>query len=123
VQVFNVNDTDTADWVSRTLGDTTESYETGSQGETQQRNRFGAGSSSTGTAAHLARRALLTPDEVRRLPPDGQVLLKAGAPPIFACKLRYYADPEFRGLFDAATEAASGKRFHGYEASYHHRSR
>ena len=38
VQVFNVNDTDTADWVSRTLGDTTESYETGSQGETQQRN-------------------------------------------------------------------------------------
>jgi type IV secretory pathway TraG/TraD family ATPase VirD4 len=51
VHVFNVKDTDTADWVSRTLGDTTESYETGSQGETQQRNRFGAGSSSTGTAA------------------------------------------------------------------------
>ena len=66
---------------------------------------------------------LLTPDEVRRTAADSQILLKAGASSIFARKLRYYADPEFRGLFDAATEAASGKKFHGYEASYHHRSR
>ena len=105
VQVFNVNDTDTADWVSRALGDTTASYETDSRGETRQRHRLGAGSTSTGTAAHLVRRALLTPDEVRRLPADGQVLFKAGAPPIFARKLRYYADPEFRGLFDAGATA------------------
>ena len=119
VQVFNATETGTADWVSRTLGDTTETYETGSQGETQQWNRFGAGSSST--AAHVARRA----SSVRRPPADSQILFKAGASSIFARKLRYYADPEFRGLFDAATDAsaASGKRFHGYEASYHHRSR
>jgi type IV secretion system protein VirD4 len=107
VQVFNVNDTDTAEWVSRALGDTTEMYETGSRGETRQRNRLGAGSSSTGTAVHLVRRALLTPDEVRRLPPDSQILFAAGAPPIFARKLRYYADPEFRGLFDASGKSAA----------------
>lgn len=106
VQVFNVNDTDTAEWVSRALGDTTEMYQTGSSGETRDRNRLAAGSSSTGTAAHLVRRALLTPDEVRRLPPDSQILFKAAAPPIFARKLRYHVDPEFRGLFDASAKSA-----------------
>ena len=53
------------------------------------------------------RHALLAPDEVRRLPSDSQILFKAGAPPIFARKLRYYADPEFRGLFDASTGTAA----------------
>ena len=107
VQVFNVNDIDTAEWVSRALGDTTEMYETRSSGETRDRNRpLAGGSSSTGTAAHLVRRALLTPDEVRRLPPDRQILFQAGAPPIFARKLRYYADPEFQGLFDASAKSA-----------------
>jgi hypothetical protein len=44
-------------------------YLTGSRGETRDRNRLrAAGSSSTGTAAHLVRRALLTPDEVRAPP-------------------------------------------------------
>jgi type IV secretion system protein VirD4 len=94
VQVFNVNDTDTADWVSRALGEATEAYETGSKGRTRHAQWL-AGSTSAGTADHLVRRALLTPDEVRRLAPDSQILLKAGAPPIFARKLRYYADPEF----------------------------
>ena len=100
VQVFNVNDIDTAQWVSRALGEATEAYETGSSGETRQQHRIGAGTSSTGIANHLTRRALLTPDEVRRLPADRQVLLHAGLPPILACKLRYYADPEFHGLFE-----------------------
>ena len=34
----------------------------------------------------LVRRALLTPDEVRRLPSDSQILFRAGAPPIFTRK-------------------------------------
>ena len=49
---------------------------------------------------HLARRALLTPDEVRRLDPDKAILFKAGARPILARKVRYHADPEFGGLFE-----------------------
>ena len=56
----------------------------------------------------LVRRALLTPDEARRLPSDSQILFRAGAPPIFTRKLRYYADPEFRGLY--ATDATSPGR-------------
>ena len=49
----------------------------------------------------------------------------AGAPPIFARKLRYYADPEFRRPPDAEIDAAaaSGKKFHGYKALYHHQPR
>ena len=93
-------------WVSRALGEMTETYETDSRGQTRHQSWRTPRSTNTGTARHLVRRALLTPDEVRRLPPDGQILFKASAPPIFARKLRYYADPEFRGLVNAATDAS-----------------
>ena len=46
------------------------------------------------------RRDLLTPDEVMRLPAGAMLLLRQGAAPILAGKVRYFADPEFRGLFD-----------------------
>jgi len=48
---------------------------------------------------HTAR-PLLTPDEVRNLPTNGQLLFLVGQRPIIAGKLAYYADPEFRGTFD-----------------------
>ena len=49
---------------------------------------------------HTAR-PLLTPDEVRNLPAHAELLFLAGQRPIVAGKLAYYADPEFRGLYDA----------------------
>ena len=49
---------------------------------------------------HIAR-ALLTPDEVRNLPQNLELLFLAGQRPIVAGKLAYYADAEFRGLYDA----------------------
>jgi type IV secretion system protein VirD4 len=48
---------------------------------------------------HIAR-PLLTPDEVRNLPAQAELLFLAGQRPIVADKLRYYADREFVGLFD-----------------------
>ena len=51
---------------------------------------------------HHSGRPLLTPDEVRSLPQNVEMLFLAGQRPILAGKLAYYADPEFRGLFDAA---------------------
>ena len=50
---------------------------------------------------HTAR-PLLTPDEVRNLPAQGQLLFLAGQRPIVAGKLAYYTDREFRGAFDPA---------------------
>jgi type IV secretion system protein VirD4 len=42
-------------------------------------------------------RPLLTPGEVMQLPPHEAVILVAGAPPIRATKIRYYADPRLAG--------------------------
>jgi type IV secretion system protein VirD4 len=38
-------------------------------------------------------RALLTPGEIMQLPPDDEIVLVSGAPPIRARKVRYYLDP------------------------------
>lgn len=42
-------------------------------------------------------RALLTPGEVRELPPSDELVIVAGLPPIRAKKLRFYDDPTFKG--------------------------
>lgn len=42
-------------------------------------------------------RALLTPGEVMQLPPQDAIVLVAGAPPIRARKIRYYADARLAG--------------------------
>jgi type IV secretion system protein VirD4 len=41
-------------------------------------------------------RPLLTPGEVMQLPPDDELVLVSGCPPIRAKKARYYEDPRFR---------------------------
>ena len=102
VQLFNVGDIETAEWVSRSLGDTTVDHYTGSDlDETGGAMFEGRPDWSGRTPANdqIARRPLLTADEVRRLPADELLLLIAGAPPVRAVKLRYFADREFKGMF------------------------
>lgn len=41
-------------------------------------------------------RPLLTPGEVMQLPPEDEIVMVAGTPPIRARKARYYTDPRFR---------------------------
>ena len=41
-------------------------------------------------------RPLLTPGEVMQLPPDDELVLVSGCPPIRAKKARYYEDPELK---------------------------
>jgi type IV secretion system protein VirD4 len=100
IQVFNVADIDTSTWVSRTLGVMTESYETTSTSETQAPNSFFA-THGVSTQPHYSPRALMTPDEVLRMSADRLLLLRPGQAPLAPRKVRYYADPEFRGLYDA----------------------
>lgn len=88
LQAFGVNDHETAKWLSQLMGQETAAYETTS-------HRPG---DSPSTSLHLTGRDLLTPDEVMRLPDHAQLLRVQGQPMIVALKLRYYADPEFRGL-------------------------
>ena len=89
LQVFGVNDVETARWLSQALGKQTIGYETST-------HRPGDMPS---TAEHVTGRELLTPDEIMQLPQSLQLLRLQGRPPILAKKLRYYADPEFKDLF------------------------
>ena len=55
------------------------------------------------TTHQLTGRDLLTPDEIMQMPPEAQLLRIQGKPVTVARKLRYYTDPEFRGLFEPQT--------------------
>lgn len=94
-QVFGVTDHDTAKTVSDSLGQSTVSFQTMSRSLDSEQ-------SGISYAEHLTGRALLTPDEVRTMPGHTELLFLQGRRPIMAGKVRYYADPEFSGLFDAA---------------------
>ncbi|BEV13090.1 type IV secretory system conjugative DNA transfer family protein (plasmid) [Asticcacaulis sp. DW145] len=94
LQVFGVNDYETSRLVSDLLGQETVSFEA--------RNRnLDSDKSGISYSGHHTGRPLLTPDEVRRMHPDTQLLFLNGQRPIVATRLRYYADRELRGLFDA----------------------
>lgn len=95
LQVFGVNDHDSARLVSDLLGQETRVFETTSRDP----NAGWAGDRFTYSEQHTGR-ALLTPDEVRNMAQSKQLLFLAGQRSIVARKLRYYADAEFAGKFD-----------------------
>jgi len=90
--VFGTKNRHVAEDLSARSGDQTVS------GVTQNRPRF-LGALQWGKqseALHPHRRPILLPQEVTRLPPDKQLVLRAGIPPILADKLRWYEDPAFQ---------------------------
>lgn len=93
LQVFGVNDHDSARLVSDLLGQETIVFQ--SMGRALDSEKSGISFSEQHTG-----RSLLTPDEVRTLPRHRQLLFLAGQRPIIANKLVYHDDPEFRGLFE-----------------------
>ena len=90
---FATNDERTAKRISEALGTATELR--------AQRNY--AGHRLAPWLGHLmvsrqeTARPLLTPGEVMQLPPDEEVVMVSGHPPIKAAKLRYYQDRNFMG--------------------------
>ena len=90
---FATNDERTAKRISDSLGTATELR--------SQRNY--AGHRLAPWLGHLmvsrqeTARPLLTPGEVMQLPPDEEVVMVSGHPPIKAAKLRYYLDRNFTG--------------------------
>ncbi len=93
LQVFGVNDHDSARLVSDLLGEETVVFNTIARALDSEKTGLSF------AEQHVAR-PLLTPDEVRNLPASVEILFIAGRRPIAAGKLRYYADPEFAGLFE-----------------------
>ncbi|GAA4226395.1 type IV secretion system protein VirD4 [Sagittula marina] len=88
-QVFGVNDFETAKWLSQMMGQETAGFQTDSF-------KPGDGPSFSN---NLTGRDLLTPDEIMQLRPENQLLRVQGQATAVAEKLRYYTDPEFKGLF------------------------
>ena len=88
-QVFGVNDFETAKWLSQMIGQETTGFQTDS---------YKPGDNPS-FSNNLTGRDLLTPDEIMQMPPELQLLRVQGQPSVLAQKLRYYADPEFKGLF------------------------
>jgi type IV secretion system protein VirD4 len=88
---FSTNDERTAKRISDALGTATE----------QRAMRNYAGHRLAPWLAHVmvsrqeTARPLLTPGEVMQLPPDEELVLISGLPPIRAAKLRYYEDCNF----------------------------
>jgi type IV secretion system protein VirD4 len=91
LQVFGINDFDTAKLVSDLSGQETRSYSTRSHS---------VGSGHDSYSEQLAGRPLLTADEVRNLPQNEQLIFMTGFNPIRSKKIQYFSDQEFDGLHD-----------------------
>ena len=94
LQVFGVNDHDTARLVSDLLGQETVVFQTVARALDSEQSGLSFSQHHTG-------RPLLTPDEVRNMAEQNQLLFLAARRPIVARKLRYYADAEFKERYDA----------------------
>jgi type IV secretion system protein VirD4 len=95
LQVFGVNDHDSARLVSDLLGQETVVFNTAARALDSEKTGLSFAEQHVG-------RPLLTPDEVRNMHAETELLFIAGQRPIVATKLRYYSDPEFAGLFTAS---------------------
>lgn len=93
LQVFGVNDYETARLISELLGQETVVLQAMGRALDSEKSGISFSEQHSG-------RPLLTPDEVRTLPRQSQLLFLAGRRPILARKLEYYADPEFQALLD-----------------------
>lgn len=109
LQVFGVNDHDSARLVSDLLGQETVVFQTLSRALDAEASGITLGEQHVG-------RPLLTPDEVRNMPQDGELLFLAGQRPVLARKLRYYADREFTGLFDPPDVSGPTSNFTSHRA-------
>ncbi len=91
LQVFGVNDVETAELVARTIGKTDVNYTTRS-----------FSNSGTSRAEHISARDLINADEIMRLKSSKMILLRQGQSPAVVSKIRYFEDKEFAGLFSQA---------------------
>lgn len=96
LQVFGVNDHESARLVSELLGQETVVFRTMAHAVDSEQ-------SGISYSQHHTARPLLTSDEIRTLPSHVPLLFLAGRRPIVAHKLTYYSDAEFQGTFDIAS--------------------
>lgn len=89
--VFTPNEPNTADFISKMLGQKTELVEN----RTLSGGRFSLWFNHVTVATQETSRPLMTPGEVSQLPKDEEIIFIAGVPPILARKLFYPGDLNF----------------------------
>lgn len=102
LQVFGANDHDTADLVSKMIGDETVEYRSEGWSTNYGRELIGGTTHGSTVSEHATARRLFTPGEIMRLGPDRQLLLRPGQVPPLTGRIVYYRDCEFAGPFDPA---------------------
>jgi type IV secretion system protein VirD4 len=100
LQAFGINDFDTADMLSKTIGRETIAYET--SGRSQKDGFVPGGDRTLSRTEHIAARNLMDPNEIMKLSPEKLLLMRVGENPLIVRKLRFYDDKEFKGMFEAA---------------------
>ncbi len=98
LQAFGVNDYDTADMLSKTIGRATVAYSTTARSKKDE--MLGKRGGTISTTQHIAARNLMDPNEIMKLAPDSLLLMRVGENPLIVRKLQYYRDKEFAGRFD-----------------------
>jgi type IV secretion system protein VirD4 len=93
---FGTNDVETAKVLSDMMGTTT--IQVANSGTSKEKGQLMGGNISKNYSD--TSRALMTPDEVMRMPFDTQLIFVQGCKPILAEKIFYFKDPAFKGLFD-----------------------
>lgn len=101
LQTFGTNDWETADYLSKMTGEAT--VRSASENVSRGTSHGKHGSRQEGRALTHAERArrLLTPDEVRRLDTEQQLLFCKNSDPIKARKECYYRSLRYAGQYDA----------------------
>jgi type IV secretion system protein VirD4 len=96
---FGTNDVETAKVLSEMLGTTTIRVE-GEGTSEGERGLLGRKNSKSTNVSETAR-ALMTPDEIMRMPNDAQLIFIQGGKPIVAEKVFYFKDSFFKGKYDS----------------------
>jgi type IV secretion system protein VirD4 len=101
LQAFGAsNDRTTSEFLSWLTGEATIFLESENESRGVSRGKMFSTQRGSGQAISEKGRRLLTPDEVRRLDRDLQLVFVKGCDPIVARRLNYLTDPIFRGQFD-----------------------
>jgi type IV secretion system protein VirD4 len=96
---------ETAERLSKSIGDWTQVVESYSENESHSRQRShesssgGSSQSTWGSSTSYSEngRALLRPEEILTLDNDCLIVLQRGLPPILAKRVKWYQEPEFNG--------------------------
>ena len=108
LQTFGTNDLDTAKLVSELTGDSTILVEGESASASTSHGRQGSRQEGSSQSLSEKARRLLTPDEVRRLPPDEALVFLRSRAPLRVRKLHFARDAAFAGLYDRPGATSDG---------------